>query len=79
MYFLFNLDWKKAENTVRMLIAMLLKLNLCSTFFLSPPLSLQIPLCKVIRFNIDYTIHFIEEMMPEVSYESDYSRHLFAL
>lgn len=27
---------------------------------------LQIPLCKVIRFNIDYTIHFIEEMMPEV-------------
>uniref|UniRef100_A0A8D0GPF1 Ribonuclease 3 n=1 Tax=Sphenodon punctatus TaxID=8508 RepID=A0A8D0GPF1_SPHPU len=27
--------------------------------------SLQIPLCKVIRFNIDYTIHFIEEMMPE--------------
>lgn len=26
----------------------------------------QIPLCKVIRFNIDYTIHFIEEMMPEV-------------
>ncbi|KAL0628646.1 Ribonuclease 3 [Plecturocebus cupreus] len=24
-----------------------------------------IPLCKVIRFNIDYTIHFIEEMMPE--------------
>lgn len=29
-------------------------------------LLLQIPLCKVIRFNIDYTIHFIEEMMPEV-------------
>lgn len=28
--------------------------------------SFQIPLCKVIRFNIDYTIHFIEEMMPEV-------------
>ncbi|KAM4704816.1 ribonuclease 3 [Rhinophrynus dorsalis] len=25
----------------------------------------SIPLCKVIRFNIDYTIHFIEEMMPE--------------
>uniref|UniRef100_A0A4W3JT47 Ribonuclease 3 n=1 Tax=Callorhinchus milii TaxID=7868 RepID=A0A4W3JT47_CALMI len=25
----------------------------------------NIPLCKVIRFNIDYTIHFIEEMMPE--------------
>lgn len=29
--------------------------------------SLQIPLCRVIRFNIDYTIHFIEEMTPEVS------------
>ncbi|XP_053570591.1 ribonuclease 3 [Bombina bombina] len=25
----------------------------------------NIPLCKVIRFNIDYTIHFIGEMMPE--------------
>lgn len=36
----------------------------------SPPLLLsssQIPLCRVIRFNIDYTIHFIEEMAPEVS------------
>lgn len=31
-----------------------------------PPLSSQIPLCRVIRFNIDYTIHFIEEMTPEV-------------
>lgn len=29
--------------------------------------SSQIPLCRVIRFNIDYTIHFIEEMAPEVS------------
>lgn len=29
--------------------------------------SSQIPLCRVIRFNIDYTIHFIEEMTPEVS------------
>lgn len=28
--------------------------------------SSQIPLCRVIRFNIDYTIHFIEEMTPEV-------------
>uniref|UniRef100_A0A4W5R8Z2 Drosha ribonuclease III n=1 Tax=Hucho hucho TaxID=62062 RepID=A0A4W5R8Z2_9TELE len=27
----------------------------------------NIPLCRVIRFNIDYTIHFIEEMTPEVS------------
>uniref|UniRef100_A0A673KPH2 Ribonuclease 3 n=1 Tax=Sinocyclocheilus rhinocerous TaxID=307959 RepID=A0A673KPH2_9TELE len=25
----------------------------------------NIPLCRVIRFNIDYTIHFIEEMAPE--------------
>ncbi|XP_053714671.1 ribonuclease 3 isoform X2 [Synchiropus splendidus] len=25
----------------------------------------DIPLCRVIRFNIDYTIHFIEEMTPE--------------
>ncbi|KAK7122917.1 hypothetical protein R3I94_019889 [Phoxinus phoxinus] len=25
----------------------------------------NIPLCRVIRFNIDYTIHFIEEMSPE--------------
>ncbi|XP_059386616.1 ribonuclease 3 [Carassius carassius] len=25
----------------------------------------NIPLCQVIRFNIDYTIHFIEEMAPE--------------
>ncbi|XP_061821083.1 ribonuclease 3 [Nerophis lumbriciformis] len=25
----------------------------------------NIPLCRVIRFNIDYTIHFIEEMTPE--------------
>ncbi|KAJ8393716.1 hypothetical protein AAFF_G00057690 [Aldrovandia affinis] len=25
----------------------------------------SIPLCRVIRFNIDYTIHFIEEMTPE--------------
>ncbi|XP_077410013.1 ribonuclease 3 isoform X2 [Vanacampus margaritifer] len=25
----------------------------------------SIPLCRVIRFNIDYTIHFIEEMAPE--------------
>ncbi|ETE64838.1 Ribonuclease 3, partial [Ophiophagus hannah] len=31
----------------------------------SPPTNFLIPLCKVIRFNIDYTIHFIEEMMPE--------------
>lgn len=36
--------------------------------FLPPPpfSSSQIPLCRVIRFNIDYTIHFIEEMTPEV-------------
>ncbi|XP_010903679.2 ribonuclease 3 isoform X2 [Esox lucius] len=25
----------------------------------------DIPLCRVIRFNIDYSIHFIEEMTPE--------------
>ena len=38
------------------------------SFSHSTPLSLsQIPLCRVIRFNIDYTIHFIEEMSPEVS------------
>lgn len=35
-------------------------------FFPPPLLSSQIPLCRVIRFNIDYTIHFIEEMTPEV-------------
>uniref|UniRef100_H3AAM3 Ribonuclease 3 n=1 Tax=Latimeria chalumnae TaxID=7897 RepID=H3AAM3_LATCH len=34
------------------------------SMFSHTPLS-NIPLCKVIRFNIDYTIHFIEEMMPE--------------
>lgn len=33
------------------------------SLFLTPP---QIPLCRVIRFNIDYTIHFIEEKSPEV-------------
>lgn len=37
-----------------------------STLFFPPLLSSQIPLCRVIRFNIDYTIHFIEEMTPEV-------------
>ncbi|TUD02855.1 Ribonuclease 3 [Bagarius yarrelli] len=31
----------------------------------SPPTNFLIPLCRVIRFNIDYTIHFIEEMSPE--------------
>uniref|UniRef100_A0A4W5R8Y7 Drosha ribonuclease III n=1 Tax=Hucho hucho TaxID=62062 RepID=A0A4W5R8Y7_9TELE len=31
----------------------------------SPPTNFLIPLCRVIRFNIDYTIHFIEEMTPE--------------
>ncbi|XP_065440869.1 ribonuclease 3 isoform X5 [Chrysemys picta bellii] len=35
------------------------------SMFAHAPLT-NIPLCKVIRFNIDYTIHFIEEMMPEV-------------
>ncbi|XP_051872662.1 ribonuclease 3 isoform X2 [Pristis pectinata] len=34
------------------------------SLFSHTPLN-NIPLCKVIRFNIDYTIHFIEEMMPE--------------
>ncbi|XP_072008840.1 ribonuclease 3 [Engystomops pustulosus] len=34
------------------------------SMFAHSPLT-NIPLCKVIRFNIDYTIHFIEEMMPE--------------
>ncbi|NXO17394.1 RNC Ribonuclease, partial [Oriolus oriolus] len=34
------------------------------SMFAHAPLT-KIPLCKVIRFNIDYTIHFIEEMMPE--------------
>uniref|UniRef100_A0A8C2TVX7 Ribonuclease 3 n=1 Tax=Coturnix japonica TaxID=93934 RepID=A0A8C2TVX7_COTJA len=34
------------------------------SMFSHAPLT-NIPLCKVIRFNIDYTIHFIEEMMPE--------------
>ncbi|KAM8966792.1 ribonuclease 3 [Pelodytes ibericus] len=34
------------------------------SMFSHSPLN-NIPLCKVIRFNIDYTIHFIEEMMPE--------------
>ncbi|KAG8442493.1 hypothetical protein GDO86_011328 [Hymenochirus boettgeri] len=34
------------------------------SMFSHSPLT-NIPLCKVIRFNIDYTIHFIEEMMPE--------------
>ena len=27
---------------------------------------LQVPLCKVIRFNIEYTIHYFEEDMIEV-------------
>ena len=27
----------------------------------------QIPTCRVIRFNIDYTIHLIEEAIPDVS------------
>ncbi|XP_028909750.1 ribonuclease 3 [Ornithorhynchus anatinus] len=34
------------------------------SMFAHAPLT-NIPLCKVIRFNIDYTIHFIEEMAPE--------------
>ncbi|KAM4688593.1 ribonuclease 3 isoform 2-T2 [Discoglossus pictus] len=34
------------------------------SMFSHAPLT-NIPLCRVIRFNIDYTIHFIEEMMPE--------------
>ncbi|XP_038652450.1 ribonuclease 3 [Scyliorhinus canicula] len=34
------------------------------SLFSHTPLN-NIPLCRVIRFNIDYTIHFIEEMMPE--------------
>ncbi|OCT76318.1 ribonuclease 3 isoform X1 [Xenopus laevis] len=34
------------------------------SMFSHSPLT-NVPLCKVIRFNIDYTIHFIEEMMPE--------------
>ncbi|XP_030072619.1 ribonuclease 3 [Microcaecilia unicolor] len=34
------------------------------SMFSHAPLT-NIPLCKVIRFNIDYTIHFIEEMMPQ--------------
>uniref|UniRef100_A0A672G4M9 Ribonuclease 3 n=1 Tax=Salarias fasciatus TaxID=181472 RepID=A0A672G4M9_SALFA len=36
------------------------------SLFSHTPLT-NIPLCRVIRFNIDYTIHFIEEMTPEVS------------
>ncbi|XP_036377499.1 ribonuclease 3 [Megalops cyprinoides] len=34
------------------------------SLFSHAPLT-NIPLCRVIRFNIDYTIHFIEEMTPE--------------
>ncbi|MEE6511293.1 hypothetical protein FKM82_017775 [Ascaphus truei] len=34
------------------------------SMFAHSPLT-SIPMCQVIRFNIDYTIHFIEEMMPE--------------
>ncbi|XP_062336335.1 ribonuclease 3 [Osmerus eperlanus] len=34
------------------------------SLFSHTPLT-NIPLCRVIRFNIDYTIHFIEEMSPE--------------
>nr|XP_040023616.1 ribonuclease 3 [Gasterosteus aculeatus aculeatus] len=34
------------------------------SLFSHKPLT-NIPLCRVIRFNIDYTIHFIEEMTPE--------------
>uniref|UniRef100_A0A669EEC6 Ribonuclease 3 n=1 Tax=Oreochromis niloticus TaxID=8128 RepID=A0A669EEC6_ORENI len=34
------------------------------SLFSHTPLT-NIPLCRVIRFNIDYTIHFIEEMAPE--------------
>ncbi|KAK3529197.1 hypothetical protein QTP70_019435 [Hemibagrus guttatus] len=34
------------------------------SLFSHAPLT-SIPLCRVIRFNIDYTIHFIEEMAPE--------------
>ncbi|KAM7369646.1 hypothetical protein PAMP_010950 [Pampus punctatissimus] len=34
------------------------------SLFSHTPLT-NIPLCRVIRFNIDYTIHFIEEMTPE--------------
>ncbi|XP_060949681.1 ribonuclease 3 [Limanda limanda] len=34
------------------------------SLFSHSPLT-NIPLCRVIRFNIDYTIHFIEEMTPE--------------
>ncbi|KAF7647729.1 hypothetical protein LDENG_00167470 [Lucifuga dentata] len=34
------------------------------SLFSHTPLT-HIPLCRVIRFNIDYTIHFIEEMTPE--------------
>uniref|UniRef100_A0A8C9REX3 Ribonuclease 3 n=1 Tax=Scleropages formosus TaxID=113540 RepID=A0A8C9REX3_SCLFO len=34
------------------------------SLFSHTPLN-NIPLCRVIRFNIDYTIHFIEEMTPE--------------
>ncbi|XP_035389759.1 ribonuclease 3 isoform X1 [Electrophorus electricus] len=34
------------------------------SLFSHTPLT-SIPLCRVIRFNIDYTIHFIEEMSPE--------------
>ena len=26
----------------------------------------QVPMCKVIRFNIEYTIHYFEEEMIEV-------------
>ena len=26
----------------------------------------QVPVCKVIRFNIEYTIHWFEETPPEV-------------
>ncbi|XP_028825782.1 ribonuclease 3 [Denticeps clupeoides] len=34
------------------------------SLFSHTPLT-NIPLCRVIRFNIDYTIHFIDEMIPE--------------
>uniref|UniRef100_A0A3P8UPI4 Drosha ribonuclease III n=1 Tax=Cynoglossus semilaevis TaxID=244447 RepID=A0A3P8UPI4_CYNSE len=34
------------------------------SLFSHTPLT-NIPLCRVIRFNIDYTIHFIQEMTPE--------------
>lgn len=35
------------------------------SLFTHEPIGSELPTCKVIRFNIEYTIHYIEEKMPE--------------